>query len=258
MSPSRTAVCCHGRIVIRTYPWLKLISWHFVKEGSNILFGNKGIIFSPDLLNESLLLRMIQSVSSYVDAIKIGNLILYDSSWDIIKKIHKICDKPVIVDLKLMEVPFMAEKICKRALANGADGIMVCGSIGLDTVVMCRRTFPKYLFLVTQFTHCRDVISDEAADRLVELAMTTGCDGVQIPGTFPERIRKVRSLVGNKLLIISCGVGQQGPKVNSAVAAGADYEIIGRSIYAAGGNSRFDVKPATEAARRIREKYKLV
>lgn len=37
--------------------------------------------------------------------------------------------------------------------------------------------------------------------------------------------------MGNSLVIISCGIGKQGPIVGSAIAAGADYEIIGRSIY---------------------------
>jgi orotidine-5'-phosphate decarboxylase len=37
--------------------------------------------------------------------------------------------------------------------------------------------------------------------------------------------------MGDRLILISCGIGKQGPKIGSAIAAGADYEIIGRSIY---------------------------
>ena len=43
----------------------------------------------------------------------------------------------------------------------------------------------------------------------------------------------MRDLVGPGLTIVCCGVGAQGGKYGHAIAAGADFEIIGRAIYQA-------------------------
>ena len=39
--------------------------------------------------------------------------------------------------------------------------------------------------------------------------------------------------LGNEILILSPGVGVQGGKVGGAISAGADFEMVGRSIYKA-------------------------
>jgi orotidine-5'-phosphate decarboxylase len=57
-----------------------------------------------------------------------------------------------------------------------------------------------------------------------------GASGVIAPATRPERIKHIRELVGN-LKILSPGVGAQGGSANAAIKAGADYVIVGRSIY---------------------------
>ncbi len=69
------------------------------------------------------------------------------------------------------------------------------------------------------------------ADEYIDLSLELKCDGIQVPGTKPNRISEIRRKVGNSLIIISCGVGAQGPLYGSAIVAGADYEIIGRIIY---------------------------
>jgi len=68
-----------------------------------------------------------------------------------------------------------------------------------------------------------------AAERLARIAAECGVDGVVAPATRPDRIRLVRSIVGDRA-IISPGVGAQGGSARAALAAGADYLIVGRSI----------------------------
>jgi orotidine-5'-phosphate decarboxylase len=58
----------------------------------------------------------------------------------------------------------------------------------------------------------------------------SGARGVVAPATRPERIRLIRSIIGDKL-IISPGVGAQGGSAGEALQAGADYLIVGRSVY---------------------------
>ena len=51
-------------------------------------------------------------------------------------------------------------------------------------------------------------------------------------------VKKARDIIGEDSIIVSCGIGAQGGKFGGALAAGADYEIIGRAIYEAENPAR--------------------
>ena len=63
-------------------------------------------------------------------------------------------------------------------------------------------------------------------------------DGVIVSGKSGETISEVRSAVGKDCLIFSPGVGTQGGKVSAALASGADFVIVGRSVTEASEPSR--------------------
>jgi orotidine-5'-phosphate decarboxylase len=67
------------------------------------------------------------------------------------------------------------------------------------------------------------------AEEMARLAVEVGASGVVAPATRPERIRIIRSIVGERI-IISPGVGAQGGSPTKALEAGADYVIVGRSV----------------------------
>jgi orotidine-5'-phosphate decarboxylase len=54
-------------------------------------------------------------------------------------------------------------------------------------------------------------------------------DGFVLPATYPQLIARARKAYPSAL-IFSPGVGTQGAPFGSAISAGADFEIIGRSI----------------------------
>ena len=62
------------------------------------------------------------------------------------------------------------------------------------------------------------------------------------------RIKHIRKLIGN-LKILSPGVGAQGGSASGAIRAGADYIIVGRSIY----NAENPKAVATKIAGDIRQ-----
>jgi orotidine-5'-phosphate decarboxylase len=64
------------------------------------------------------------------------------------------------------------------------------------------------------------------------MAVTCGTSGIIAPATRPERVAAMRQIVGD-LLILSPGVGAQGGSASAAIDKGADYVIVGRSIYGA-------------------------
>ncbi len=204
----------------------------------------KGIIFAADILEKKTLLAIIKEVSRHVDMIKIGNLVLYEQGWKIIKEVKEITHLPVLADLKIMDIPDIAEQAAKVAKVAGADSIMVCGPAGLDTIDACLTHYEnKNLFVFTEFTHCTGLIDTQMADEYISIAVLRGC-GIQVPGTKRERIMQVRERVGSAICIICCGVGSQyscdseivKTKFGQAIAAGANYEIIGRAIYKPLGN----------------------
>jgi orotate phosphoribosyltransferase len=69
--------------------------------------------------------------------------------------------------------------------------------------------------------------------RLIKLAKQLQVTGVIAPGTRPVHVQEIRSQIGSESLILAPGVGVQGGQPGSAIEAGANYEIIGRSIYTA-------------------------
>ena len=70
------------------------------------------------------------------------------------------------------------------------------------------------------------------AERMARLAAEVDATGVVAPATRPEKISLIRSIIGGRT-IISPGVGAQGGSAGAALEAGADYLIVGRSIYEA-------------------------
>ncbi|MFW5935720.1 MAG: orotidine 5'-phosphate decarboxylase / HUMPS family protein [Candidatus Hadarchaeota archaeon] len=68
------------------------------------------------------------------------------------------------------------------------------------------------------------------SDKIVEMAIDLGCDGIIAPATRVERIAHYRKM-SEELTIISPGVGAQGGEAEAAIKAGADFIILGRSIY---------------------------
>ncbi|MCZ7372241.1 MAG: orotidine 5'-phosphate decarboxylase, partial [Candidatus Methanoperedens sp.] len=113
----------------------------------------------------------------------------------------------------------------------------------------CVRTGLEYggdIFVVTEMSHpgAVDFMQPEALS-LAGLAVECKASGVVAPATRPERVKEIRRIVGG-LTIISPGVGAQGGSAADAIMAGADYVIVGRSIY----TSR---NPEIEAERIVRE-----
>jgi orotidine-5'-phosphate decarboxylase len=65
---------------------------------------------------------------------------------------------------------------------------------------------------------------------MVEASISLGASGIIVPGNDYTMIGEVRKLAGEKLLIAT-GIGAQNGKADLSVNAGADYVIVGRSIY---------------------------
>jgi len=183
-----------------------------------------GILLALDLEDKGQALGIAGEVIDFVDGIKVGYPLILSSGIDVLGEMKDL-NKPVIADLKVADIPEISARICE--LAGEADYVIVHGFVGKDVVFECSKV--ARIFVVAEMSHpgateYLGVIANELATMATKYAK-----GIVAPATRPERIREMRSLVGD-LLIISPGVKAQGANVGDAIKAGADYEIIGRGI----------------------------
>jgi orotidine-5'-phosphate decarboxylase len=158
--------------------------------------------------------------------------------------------KDVICDLKIADIPNINRLIVEQAVSRGASAVICHGFTGEDSVRACVEAAKGQVFVVTEMSHPGGKqYTAPVADRLAALAKSAGARGIVAPATRPERIVALRKIIDN-LEIISPGVGAQGGKASDAIRAGADYIIVGRTIYES-------TDPAT-AARKLVDEVKEV
>ena len=190
------------------------------------------LILALDVVSRDKALSLAELLVDYFDAIKVGYPLILHAGLGIVEEISSI--SPVIADLKIADTPNTNRLICEAVLGAGADAIIAQAFPGKDSLVACAdcaRGFGADLFVVTEMSHPgAEQFMAPLAERMARLAVESGASGVVAPATRPERIRMIRSIIGDKL-IISPGVGAQGGSAGEALQAGADYLIVGRSVY---------------------------
>jgi len=193
------------------------------------------LILALDVEKKETALDLSRIASEYVDAIKIGYTLILSVGITVAKEIVSIAHKPVVADLKIADIPYVAGRMTRIAIDAGCDGIMVHGFAGPECVEACiMEDTRKMVFVVTELTSPSGAIfTGPVADEIAIMAKELGAYGIQAPATRPGRIRSLRNIVGANMMILACGVGAQGAEPGSAIKAGADFEVVGRAIYAA-------------------------
>jgi len=188
------------------------------------------IILALDETDVSKALEVARQVEGLVDAIKINWPLLLSAGPGIISKLSGMA--AVICDFKVADIPNTNRLITEQTMRLGAEGIIVQGFVGRDSVrAVVEAARGKSVFVVTEMSHPGGMeFTAPVADSLARLAVEEGATGVIAPATRPGRVREMRRLVGDRL-ILTPGVGAQGGSAAEAIRNGADYVIIGRSIY---------------------------
>ena len=191
------------------------------------------IIVALDTENIESAYNVMDQTNDLVDCIKLNYPLVLKEGLGIIDKLKSKYNIPIFADFKVADVPVTNSRIVKQVADAGADAIMVHGIVGPDGIENIMEADPHIAIVIqTEFTHPGGVIFTQGmADTLAELAKTTGCQAVQAPGNRPERIRRIKELVGDELKIVCCGVGAQGGSYWDVLNAGGDFPIIGRAIY---------------------------
>lgn len=194
------------------------------------------LIIALDVMDILEAVKIASAVSSYVDAIKIGIPLGLVAGYGIFQRLKEETGLPIIADVKIADVPHIAREIARICFDAGADAVTVHGFVGPSSIEACvaEAGSSKDVTVMTEITHPdASLFMEDVSQVIARLAKDTGASGIQAPGNRPERVRIMRKIVGNEMTIISCGMGFQGGKRGSALRAGADFEIYGRSIYKA-------------------------
>jgi len=190
------------------------------------------LIIALDVTDREQALSIAKKLGGTVDAIKVNYPLVLACGLGIIGDLKKYAN--VIADLKVADIPNTNSLICEETFKAGADAIICQGFVGSDSVKACVEVAKKYgkdIYVVTEMSHPGAVeFLQPKAMELVDLAVSSGAQGIIAPATRPEKLAEIRRRAG-QLKILSPGVGAQGGDARKAIEAGADFVIVGRSIY---------------------------
>ncbi len=211
-----------------------------------------GIIHALDVEDLDKALEIARAVEPNVDSIKISYPLILTEGPHAIEEFKKAVDVPILTCFKVADIPQISHRIMKATLEAGADGVTLHGFVGRDTVAECIKVangFKAHTFVIAEMSHPgAEEFMQPVGEKIAQMAKDLGATGIVAPATRPERVKRYREIIGRDMTIAAPGVGSQGGHLGDAILMGADYEIVGRSIY--------ESKDPGETARQIRSQLK--
>jgi orotidine-5'-phosphate decarboxylase len=218
--------------------------------GSNIVLALDLPLDQPHrLLSRSI--EILDTTHPYICAVKINRqLVLPLGLFNGVQKILSYAQDlglPTIMDCKINDVGHTNQIIAEYYYKAGFDALTASPFVGweegLHPVFGVANQMRRGVILLVYMSHKAanegygQKIHDPKTGRLIpqyvafaEKALTWNADGVIVGATYPEKIREVYEILGDRVPIYSPGVGIQGGEVEPVVKAGARYLIVGRNI----------------------------
>ena len=212
---------------------------------------NERVIVVLDVDSREKALHLVQSVQSLAGMFKVGLQLYMAAGPTIVREIVELGSK-VFLDLKLHDIPNTVRLAAVEAAKLGVSMMTVHaagGSAMLEAVVKDladkfgqKKPLVVGVTVLTSFDSaglrdigCNDSIDDQVT-RLARRSERCGLDGVVCS---PREIRLVRNVVRPDFKIVTPGIRLPGQSAHDqqrtatpteAIAAGADYIVVGRSI----------------------------
>ena len=201
---------------------------------------------------QALVARLGDAVSFY----KIGYQLAFAGGLDYAPKLAN-AGKRVFLDLKLHDIGNTVAQGVKSVARLGASFLTVHAYPQTMQAAVEAREGDLRILAVTVLTSYNDadlaaagydLTVGELATERAKQARDIGVDGVVCS---PEEVGKLRTIVGSKLALVTPGIRPVGAEIGdqkriatpaAAIAAGADYLVVGRPVVAAA-----DPKAAAEA-----------
>ena len=193
------------------------------------------LILALDATGKKQALKIAKACAPHLDAIKLGYPLILSCGLEFAAEFEEF-DLPLIADFKVADIPNTNKLIAEQVFDAGFSSIICHGFTGKDSVQACVDTANDYggaCFVVAEMSHpgATTFFHGGAAEKIAELAMECGADGIIAPATRPERTKALRKIVGTRK-ILSPGVGAQGGDA-ATIAKIVDGIIVGRAIYEA-------------------------
>jgi orotidine-5'-phosphate decarboxylase len=210
--------------------------------------------------------HVLDATHPYICAVKFNHhLILplgtFDGVQKLVKKAHDF-GLMTIMDCKVNDIGSTNQVIAEYYYAAGFDALIANPFIGweegLKPIFDVARRLQRGVILLVYMSHKgagegygQTIIDAETGKKMPQYvsfarsALKSEADGVIVGATYPEKVREVHEILGEKVPIYSPGIGAQGGEIRSALEAGARYLLVGRAITLA-------ENPA-ESARNIRD-----
>jgi len=214
----------------------------------------KGLIVAFDMEDVEFAVKLAQDLRGAKGnfAIKIGRPLEMQVGKGIIAKIKEFSDLPVIYDGKIADIPYISRKIAENAYDAGADAVIVQGVLGSDVLEEIKGLGKGDVIAVVEMTHKgSDEFIQPVAEKIADIVVDIGVDGVVLPATKPDRVKKLVKIV-KSAYVISPGIKAQGASPGDAIINGADYEVVGRAIYEAENPKRAAEEMYKEVMERCR------
>lgn len=208
------------------------------------------IIVALDFAAKAPALALVDQLDPARCRLKIGKELFTRCGPDLIEELHRR-EFAVFLDLKFHDIPNTVAAACDAAADLGVWMVNVHISGGMKMLVAAREQLnrransPPLLIGVTVLT---SLTADDLAaigcagspaERVLTLAQLGQAAGLNGIVCSPQEAAAVRSALGREFLLVTPGVRPAGAAVGDqqrvmtpaqAVAAGADYLVIGRPI----------------------------
>ena len=193
------------------------------------------LILSLDVTDRRRAVAVAESCAPFIDAIKVGYPLVLAAGLSIVGDLSGV-GLPLIADFKVADIPNTNRLICEAVFSAGFDAVIAHGFVGGDAARACVEVAHNHggaAYIVAEMSHpgATEYFHGGVAERLAALAVACRADGIIAPATRPDRIGRLREIVGERT-IYSPGVGAQGGDLDT-VARLVDGVIVGRSIYEA-------------------------
>ncbi len=198
--------------------------------------------------------KVLTQTSDHLCALKLNRqmvliLGLREVGRGLIGQAHRL-GLPVIMDAKLNDIGYTNEAVANLYYSAGFDAVIASPFVGwedgLEPLLRTARKQRRGVLMLCYMSHTGAsatygaTVKDPNDGRpkkfyrlFAEKSLEWKPDGLVVGATSPSIIKEVSRIVHGRIPIFSPGVGIQGGTPREARRAGADYLIVGRSIYQA-------------------------
>jgi orotidine-5'-phosphate decarboxylase len=213
--------------------------------------------------------QLLGDVHPYLCAVKFNHhLVLPLGTFDGVHKLVKMAHEEglmTIMDCKVNDIGATNQIVAEYYYAAGFDALIANPFIGweegLKPIFEVAKRLSRGVILLIYMSHKaaaegygQTILDPETGEKLPQYvsfakkALKYSADGAIVGATYPEKIKEIHKILGEKVPIYSPGIGAQGGTAQAALNAGASYLIVGREITLAENSG--------ETAKKIRDSAK--